>query len=69
MNIDAEFKLTVKISDMFILPNLTEEEIKQKIKEEGEKKFRYYLSGYLFDPEGKIIGNEIKYKIKEEQNG
>ena len=41
MNIDAEFKLTIKMSDMFILPNLTEEEIAQKIKEEGEKKFRY----------------------------
>jgi hypothetical protein len=65
MFIDAEFKLTIKMSDMFMNPNQTEEEIRKKIKEEGEKRFRYYLSGYLFDPEGKSIGNEINYKVKE----
>ena len=39
--------------------------IDKKIIEEGRKNINFYLSGYLFDPQKKIIFEDIKYKLKE----
>ena len=66
MIVDAEFTIKVKISDMIVNHNTSGHELKLKVKEEGEKKLRYYLSGYLQDPNNQIISNEVSYKIKED---
>lgn len=66
MTIDAEFTLKIKMPDMFVSPNITGPELKKMVQEEGEKRLRYYLSGYLLDPENKIIQKEINFKPKED---
>jgi hypothetical protein len=61
MKIDCEYSLKVNLE--VILPDdCTKEEIDNKIKEEGTKRLRYYLSGYLLDPDKKFITDEIKLK-------
>ena len=61
MKIDCEYSLKVNLE--VILPDdCTKEEIDNKIKEEGTKRLRYYLSGYLLDTDKKVISDEIKLK-------
>ena len=64
MKIEADFSITVKLSDIFMSGSVTDDEIKKRVIEEGEKRLRYYLSGYLLDPDNKIINKEISIKIK-----
>lgn len=65
MTIDAEFTIKIKMSGMFVTDKITGPEIKKMIQQEGEKRLRYYLSGYLLDPENKIIEKEINFKQTE----
>lgn len=65
MVIDAEFTLKIKLNDLIVPSNISGFELKQRITEEGEKRMRYYASGYLKDPEGKVINKEVTYQIKE----
>ena len=58
MNIDAEFTIKIKMDNMFVNPKLNGHELKAQIMQEGEKRLKYYLSGYLLDPENK--GNEYE---------
>ena len=59
MIIDTEFTITIKMSDMYLNDNLSEEERIESITKEGEKRLRYYLSGYLLDPDKKIIHKNV----------
>lgn len=65
MVIDAEFTLKIKLNDLIVPSNISGFELKQRITEEGEKRMRYVASGYLKDPEGKVINKEVTYQIKE----
>lgn len=64
MKIEADFTITIKLSDVFMSNDSSDEEIKERVTLEGEKRLRYYLSGYLLDPEQKIINKEVSIKIK-----
>ena len=55
MIIDADISLTVKITGMYLNDTLSDEEKREIIIKEGEKRLRHYLSGYLLDPDKKII--------------
>ena len=66
MVLDAEFVVKIQIKDLIVSSNISGFELKQRIMEEGEKRLRYYTSGFLLDPEGKVISKEISYKIKED---
>ena len=66
MTIDAEFTVKIKMSDMFVNNNMSGQELRKFITEEGEKRLRYYFSGYLLDPENKIIDKDVKLKPKEQ---
>lgn len=57
--VEADFTITVKLGELFIMPNSTDDEIKEKLIEEGERRLRYYLSGYLFDPDRKFINKNV----------
>lgn len=59
MIVDAEFTMTIKISDFIVHSKLSEEERMKALIEEGEKRARYYLSGYLFDPNGKNMKKNV----------
>lgn len=62
MIVEAEVSLTVKLNDLYLHSKLTEEEIEKTLILEGEKRIRYYLSGYLFDPDGKVIDKKVIIK-------
>jgi len=64
MLVDAEFTVKIKMTDLFVVSDLVPLDFRNKIIEEGEKRLRYYLSGYLKDPENKVIEKEINFKIK-----
>jgi len=65
MTIDAELIVKIKLNDLWVDPKTSGPELKQRIQEEGEKRLRYYFSGYLQDPENKIIEKEINFKVKQ----
>lgn len=65
MLIDAEFTIKIKMSDLYVKSDIIAPELRAKIIEEGEKRLRYYLSGYLLDPEGQIVKKDINFKIKQ----
>lgn len=64
MLVDAEFIVKIKMTDLFVGSDLVPLDFRNRIVEEGEKRLRYYLSGYLKDPENKVIEKEINFKIK-----
>jgi hypothetical protein len=64
MKLEAEYTITIKLTDIFMSGSVTDDEIKTKVIEEGDKKLRYYLSGYLLDPDKKIINKDVTIKIK-----
>jgi len=66
MFVDAEVSITIKLDDFYIHSKLTEEEMDKTVLEEGEKRIRYYLSGYLFDPNGKVVDKKIIIKNKKD---
>lgn len=66
MQIDAEFVIKIKLTDITVPNNISGIELKKRLHEEGEKRLRYYTSGYLLDPDGKVITKDINYKIKED---
>lgn len=66
MIVDAEVSITVKLNGLYVHSKLTEEEIQKTLLDEGEKRIRYYLSGYLFDPNGKVIDKQVIIKNKKD---
>lgn len=65
MTVDAEFTLKIKMKDLVFPNNITGIEMKQRLLEEGEKRMRYVSSGYLLDPENKVISKDITFEIKQ----
>ena len=53
------------MNDLIFANNVSGIEMRQRLLEEGEKRMRYFGSGYLQDPEGKVIKKEVTYEIKE----
>lgn len=62
MIVDAEVSITIKLNDLYVHSKLTEEEIENTLLQEGEKRMRYYLSGYLSDPNRKVIDKKVIIK-------
>ena len=76
MKIEATYTISIKLSEIFMSGNVTDVEIKKRVIEEGDKRLRHYLSGYLFDPDGKIIHKDVtffygrfKYCLQRHYNG
>jgi hypothetical protein len=61
MLVDVEYTVKIKISEFFVNPQLTEDEQIEVLTKEGDRRLSYFLSGYLFDPEKKIITKEINF--------
>jgi hypothetical protein len=59
--VDVEYTVKIKISEYFVNPKLTEDEQIEVLTKEGDRRLSYFLSGYLFDPEKKIITKEINF--------
>jgi hypothetical protein len=63
---EVTYSLIINMKDFVRYSNESEEEYQHRVKLEGKKRIRYYLSGYLQDPENKIISEEVK--ITENKN-
>lgn len=61
----ARFTISVKLN-LVKYSTETDEEYIKRLGEEGRKRLSYYLSGYLLDPDRKII--EEKIEIDNNQN-
>ena len=60
----AEYLVTVKVSDVMITSDDTQEEVKEKIKKLGQEKLRKWVNGSMFDPDGLVINEDIKITDK-----
>lgn len=60
----GEYVIRIKVSDIFVPSESTEEDLKDKIKKEGQKRIGQWIDGTMFDPESKIISEEVIIKHK-----
>lgn len=60
----AEYTIKVKVSDVMITTDETEEEVKNKIKKKGQDIIRKFLTGYMFDPDGTVFEDEVRVTDK-----
>lgn len=61
MDYIAEYNFRIKINHLFLPDNLTQEEIEKKVIEVGRRECAKFLSGYLIDPEKKVITEKVSY--------
>lgn len=66
MIIDAEFTLKIKMENLDFPNNISAFELRKRLLEEGDKRVKFFSSGFLMDPEGRAISQDITYKIKED---
>ena len=66
MKVNAEFTMKIKIEDFPFPNNVSAHDVKKRLLEEGEKRLKYYTSGFLVDPEGKVVSKDIKFEIKQD---
>jgi len=62
--VSAEYTITVKVTDVMNVSDDTEQNIDSLIKQAGQKIMKKYLNGKLFDPDNKVITEEIKITEK-----
>jgi len=60
----AEYTITVKVMDVMNVSDETEQNIDSLIKQAGQKIMKKYLNGKLFDPDNKVIREQIKITEK-----
>lgn len=60
----AEYVVSVKVSDVMITSDETQEEVIDKIKKLGVDKLREWVVGDMIDPEGMIITENIRITDK-----
>jgi hypothetical protein len=60
----AEYTITVKVTDVMKVSDDTEQDIDSFIKQEGQKIIKKYLNGKLFDPDNKVLREQIKITEK-----
>jgi hypothetical protein len=65
-NKETNYSLTINMPDFVRYINESDEDFVKRVKLEGIKRVRYYLSGYLSDPDGKIITENVN--ITENKN-
>jgi len=66
MILDAEFTVKIKMENLVFPNNISAFELKSKLLQEGDKRMKYLASGFLVDPEGRAVSQEVNYKIKED---
>jgi hypothetical protein len=60
--VSAEYVVSVKIEDLMWTSDETD--VNAKIIELGKKQLKKYLNGKMFDPDGKVITEQIKIIAK-----
>jgi hypothetical protein len=60
----AEYTITVKVMDVMNISDDTDQSVDSLIKQDGQKIIKKYLNGKLFDPDNKVIREQIKITEK-----
>lgn len=60
----GEYVIRIKVSDIFVPSESTEEDLKNKIKKEGQRRIGDFIDGNMFDPDNRIITEEVIIKHK-----
>jgi hypothetical protein len=63
--IDAEYTVKVKISDLPLNPNESRIDVERRIKEMAHTRLAGWVSGTLFDPQGKVITESFEITPKQ----
>ena len=58
----GEYIIKMKVSNITMSDDHTEQELKSKIKEKAREGIVSYLNGYLFDPNGRVFEQEITFE-------
>lgn len=66
MTVDAEFTLKIQMKDLNFPNNISAFEMRRLLLAEGEKRLKLLDTGFLRDPEGKVVQKDVNYKIKED---
>jgi hypothetical protein len=56
---EISYSITIKLTNQLKYSNETDEMFEKRVKEEGKKRLRYFLSGYLYDPENKVFFEKV----------
>jgi len=63
--IDAVYTVSVKITDLEIESNQSRVDVEKKIKELAQKRISALLTGFMYDPEGKVFTENISITPKQ----
>ena len=58
--INAEYTLTVNISELMLQPNTSRLDVEKKVREIAKTRINQWISGNLFDPNGKVFSESFK---------
>jgi hypothetical protein len=64
----AEYTIKIKLEDVSMKKEHTEEEVTNKIIMIGRNSLKKFFNNELIDPDKKIICEEIIYELKKNQN-
>lgn len=65
MNFEGEYIFKVKIGNVVVSEEYSEDELKNKLLSKGRQMMMDYFNNILFDPEHKVFFEEISYKEKQ----
>lgn len=60
----AEYTVRVRVSDVMITTEDTEEQVKEKLKKQGRENLRKWADGRIIDPDGINFFEDIKITDK-----
>jgi len=66
MKYDCEYTITIKLKDVYMRPEHSSDELREKIKLLGGENLKRYFNKVLFDPDKKVIYEDIKFKLKDD---
>lgn len=68
MKYEAEYTVKIKLEDVSMKKDHTEEELTSKVIMIGRNNLKKFFNNELIDPDKKIVCEEITYELKKKQN-
>jgi hypothetical protein len=63
MKFECEYTVTIKLDDVYMKEGHSSDELQEEIKLRGAENLKRYFNGVLFEPEKKIIFEEINFEL------
>ena len=65
MRFDTEYVVVIKMDNIYMPPGHSSDELREVIETRGRENLKKYFNNALFDPDKKIIFEDVKFKLKE----